>query len=93
MKKTLKLLILFFALVGCASLTKEGEKVRLTLNENDVSACKFIENIKIGPPYWLPSDWKKKLRNKAGTVGGNTVLTKKPGLKVYVEGKVYTCHR
>lgn len=84
------LLALIF-LSSCASLTVEGEKVTLTENRSEVQKCRAMGKVVSQPPYALPSDWKKKLRNAASELGGNWVFTEGAGFKSDVVGEAYLC--
>ncbi len=80
-----------FFLPACASLTAGGEKVTLTEMRTDVQKCSSRGKVVSTPPYALPSDWKKKLRNAAAELGGNWVFTEGAGLKSDVNGEAYLC--
>ena len=56
-----------------------------------VQKCKLLGKVQATPPYALPSDWKKKVRNQAGALGANWVLADTEGLKSTVDGEEYLC--
>lgn len=85
------LFTIFLVLPGCASLSAAGEKVKLTTEVKDTQGCKLLGKVQATPPYSLPSDWKKKLRNAAGDLGANVVYTEGAGWKSTVDGSAYTC--
>ncbi len=80
---------LFFS--SCATLNEKGKKVRLTHTESEVKNCLRIQEVSTLPPYILPSDWKIKVRNAAGAVEADTVLTDSFPLSPKVKGQAYKC--
>lgn len=77
--------------VGCASLSDAGAKVYLTTDPTQIKGCRKLGPVTATPPYGLPSDWEKKLRNAAGAMGANWVLSEKPGASSTVKGEAYSC--
>lgn len=78
-------------LSSCASLNDKGKNVKLTHSAEDVKSCVSIQEVFCDPPYSLPSDWKIKIRNAAGEVGADTVLTTSSPWSPRVRGKAYKC--
>jgi hypothetical protein len=79
-------------MLGCASLSANGEKVQLTMNPNDVTKCKSLGAVSADPPFGVPDDWKVKLRNEAGELGADHVLASNPGIGS-VPGQAYDCRQ
>jgi hypothetical protein len=77
--------------VRCASLSEAGEKVTHVTDKKQITGCKSLGKVTAEPPYSLPSDWKKKLRNAAGALGANYVYGDTDGLKSTVNGEAYLC--
>ena len=83
------LVILSLASVGCVSLSLAGEKVRVTKHESDVEGCRFLGEVEAHPPYWGPHDAMYTLRNEAGKLGGDVVVSN--DLAGTIKGTVYDC--
>ncbi len=91
MKTLFSLCFLALIFCGCASLTSEGERVKLSQNKEDSKDCLFIKQVQAHPPYGLPRDWKYKLRNEAARVGANLVFVKSTPVFGSVSGEAYKC--
>jgi hypothetical protein len=91
MKRLIFGTVSILALSSCASLNDKGKSVGLTHSEEDVKNCLSIQDVSAYPPYALPSDWKIKIRNAAGKVGADTVLTTPSPWTPTVTGKAYKC--
>lgn len=85
------LLTLLFSISSCARLNSNGKKVKLSHNTNDAKDCTFVKLVYAFPPYHTRDDWKIKIRNSAGEVGADLVVTDSSPWAPKVEGKAYTC--
>ena len=83
------LVILSLSSIGCVSLSLAGEKVRVTKHESDVEGCRVLGEVEANPPYWGPHDAMYTLRNEAGKLGGDVVVS--DDLTGTIKGKVYDC--
>ena len=72
-------------LTACASLTPEGEKVRITTNPQATAGCTFIANVK--------GQFDADLRNEAAKVGANIVFnqTQPNEIHIWQHGEAYSC--
>lgn len=70
-------------LIGCASLTPEGRKVRLTRNPQATAGCRFVGEFDTNPGFGNPDD---AIRNKAASLGANLVLR-----TTYSRAEAYRC--
>ena len=88
-----------FSLTSCATLTHEGERVRVTHNPEVVRDCKFIKNVKAS------SGWEEgtgedqveiKMQNETAKAGGNVLyVSQNLGAKVFFSrgsGEAYKCN-
>jgi hypothetical protein len=66
-------LLIVVILAGCATLTPDAEKVRVTQNPEATKGCTFIKTISV-VNTWGPGDSEKKLRLEAVKVGANLVF-------------------
>jgi hypothetical protein len=87
-------IIFVIVLSACVSLAPGADKVRITKNASDVSACSAVGNIH------LPRDAKgnvdiynadTEFRNQTVGLGGNTAFVTQSGVFVPVEGIAYRC--
>lgn len=87
-------IIFVVALSACVSLAPGADKVRITKDASDVSACSAVGNIR------LPSDANgnvdgynadAQFRNQTVGLGGNTAFVTRSGLFVPIEGIAYRC--
>jgi len=75
------LVILALLLSACATLSSEGEKIRITNHAGTVKDCKFIQQTEVST-IWTGATGEiqgnKELmiqaKNKAAELGGNTIL-------------------
>ena len=74
---------------ACVSLSLAGEKVRVTKYESDVEGCRYLGDVESHPPFHGPHDAMYKLRNEAGKLGGDVVVSR--GYVGTIRGKVYDC--
>ena len=80
-------------LAACVALAPGADKVRMTKNASDVSACAAVGNIRVPRNSQGQADtWNgdAELRNQAVGLGGNTVFVT-AGLLAAVEGIAYRC--
>jgi hypothetical protein len=86
--------IVVIVLSACVSLAPGADKVRITKNASDVSACSAVGNIH------LPRDANGQVdaynadanfRNQTVGLGGNTAFVTQSGMFVAVEGIAYRC--
>ena len=101
MKRTIILLIFYIAFASCVSLSEQGEKVFITSNPQRIEACKFMGQVVsssswgvIGGTDEAYENATNELRNKAGEMGANVVLTNditnKLG-RLTMNAEAYTC--
>lgn len=83
------LVILSLSSLACVSLSLAGEKVRVTKHESDVEGCRYLGEVEAHPPYRGPHDAMYTLRNEAGKLGGDVVVSN--DLFGSIKGKVYDC--
>jgi hypothetical protein len=76
---------------ACASLSEKGKLVELTDKLDRVKNCQILGEVKSSPPYGLPDDWKKQLRNQSGELGGNVVYAESKLVTTSIKGKAYRC--
>ncbi len=81
----LGVLLEVLALTACASLTPEGEKVRITTNPQATAGCTFVANVK--------GKFDADLRNEAAKVGANLVFnqTQPNEIHIWQHGEAYSC--
>lgn len=90
-----KVVFLILALSGvftsaCTTLAPKAQAVATTRDETVVTNCKAVGNVASIPPYILPGDDLKQIKNQAVGLGGNTVLITGPRL-VSTQGIAYSC--
>jgi hypothetical protein len=86
---SLGLALLFLTSAACVSLSLTGEKVRVTKHESDVEGCRYLGEVEAHPPFWGPHDAMYTLRNEAGKLGGDVVVSS--DWAGTIKGKVYDC--
>lgn len=86
----LVLLTALAALVGCTTLAPGAREVTITRDTGQVANCKALGSVNSIPPYMLPGDDLKQLKNKSIGVGADTVLITSPRL-VSTAGIAYRC--
>ena len=84
-------IVLLVALAGCTTLAPGAKDVYITRNAVEVQQCKALGSVQSVPPYVLPNDDLKQLRNQTIAVGADTVLITGPRL-VSTAGVAYRCH-
>lgn len=95
----LLLTLIVMSVTGCAGLSAEGARVRLTNNPDVVKGCEFIANVK-GSSGWGrnaaqlgENNVENKMKNQTAKLGGNTVylISSKSGFTSYGIGEAYRC--
>jgi len=77
---------------GCAFLSVAGERVKMTKEYEVIKDCRSLGKVSSTPPYGLPNEWKTKLRNEAGDLGGDTVWYEDPSFgEAEIVGEAYLC--
>jgi hypothetical protein len=89
MTKLLLVVILVLA-SGCASVTPQGTKVRVTNNPQATVGCKFLGSV-TAPVMVSESDGEVGLQNRAAELGGNVVFRAPHRIGPKLEGEVYFC--
>ena len=100
--KRLPTVLFAVVLVGCVSLSPEGEKVRVTSNSEAVRNCTLLGEVKGAEHMWggfagqgiAEDNAYKELKNRAAAMGGDTVLmvTSSTGFSGSVQrGEAYRC--
>jgi hypothetical protein len=90
MRKVVLALIACVVVTGCSSLSSAGKGVSFAGSADDVKGCRSLGDVSANPPFVLPGDWKVKLQNKTGELGGNRVVADSPGIGA-VHGVAYSC--
>jgi len=90
MKKVVALAAVAGLLAGCTTLAPGATRVWITTNPSDVSGCHAVGSVQSSPPYVMPGDDLKQLRNEAVALGGNTILRTGPRILV-TRGVAYRC--
>lgn len=83
-------LLLLFALGACTTLAPGAHAVRITENPADVAGCRAVGPVSSSPPYVVPGDDLKQLRNDAVALRANTVLRTGPRILI-TRGIAYRC--
>lgn len=83
------LVVLSLSSLACVSLSLAGEKVRVTKHESDVEGCRYLGEVEAHPPYRGPHDAMYTLRNEAGKLGADVVVSN--DLIGTIKGKAYDC--
>ena len=81
------LVLSILTFIGCASLTSEGAKVRVTNNPQATASCKFLGSVK--------GKFDNDLRNEAAKLGANLVfnMTQHNEIHVWQHGEAYRCEQ
>ncbi len=67
--------VLVASLLGCRTVAPSGsDAVHITRNAADIEHCKPVGAVQTIPPYALPGDDIKEIRNRTVAVGADTVL-------------------
>jgi hypothetical protein len=87
-------------ITGCAGLSPEGARVRLTNNPDVVKDCTFIANVK-GKSGWGGAaggsigegQVETKMKNQTAKIGGNTLylISSKSEFASWGVGEAYRC--
>ncbi len=88
-----RLLLLILSSVyasACTTLAPTAKDIVVTRDAAAVANCKAVGNVASVPPYVLPGDDLKQLKNQAVGLGGNIVLLTGPRL-VSTQGVAYSC--
>jgi hypothetical protein len=91
-RKHTAMLGLLVPLVGCTTLAPHAQDVKLTYNTADVQDCKAMGSVSSDPPYILPDDFKKQLRNQAVGLNADTVFINGHLQLVHMTGIAYRCN-
>jgi hypothetical protein len=75
---------------GCTTMAPGAKEIPVTRNIADVQSCKSVGSLNSVPPYLLPGDDLKQLRNQAVGLGADTILVTSPRL-VSTAGVAYRC--
>jgi outer membrane lipoprotein SlyB len=75
---------------GCTTLAPHAEDVRTTSHAEEVAHCTAMGSVRSVPPYIMPNEDLKQLRNKAVALGADTVLITGPRL-ISTAGIAYKC--
>lgn len=86
----LVLLAAVAALTGCTTLAPGASRIWITTNPADVAGCRAVGSVESSPPYVMPGDDLKQLRNAATGLGANAILRTGPRLFV-TRGVAYRC--
>ena len=77
-------------ITACTSLAPQASAVVTTREAATVSNCHAVGNVASIPPYILPGDDLKQLKNQAVGLNADTVLLTGPRL-VSTQGVAYKC--
>jgi hypothetical protein len=80
------------AVSGCTTLAPTAVNISTTRDGAAVVNCQAVGNVASVPPYILPGDDLKQVKNQAAGLGGDTVLLTGPRL-VSTQGIAYRCVR
>jgi hypothetical protein len=83
------IMALLLALSGCATMAPGAKEVRM-LKAPDAASCTAAGAVYSIPPYILPNDDLKQLKNQAIALGANAVLVTGPRVLV-TRGIAYRC--
>lgn len=83
-------LVILASLVGCTTLAPGASDVTITRDTGQVANCKALGSVNSIPPYILPNDDLKQLKNKSIGMGADTVLITSPRL-ISTAGMAYRC--
>ncbi len=97
-------LLAFVLFAGCARtrLAPQAERVRVTLNQDDVTACRMIGNVEASERryLWIPGAGAaqesvyRQLRNDAAKLRANVVVVRSSTTSMtrsYARGEAYAC--
>jgi hypothetical protein len=88
--KTLSILAALLVLTGCTTLAPGAREIRITRDTAWVRGCKAVGPVQSSPPYVLPGDDLKQIRNQAVALGANAVLLTGPRI-LHTAGVAYRC--
>jgi hypothetical protein len=84
------LLLNALALAGCTTMAPHADQVAIVTDPIAVEKCSALGNVASDPPYIMPGDDLKQLRNQAAGLGADTVLRTGPRI-VSTKGIAYRC--
>jgi hypothetical protein len=77
-------------LCACTTMAPGAKEIPVTRNTSDVQSCKPVGSLHSVPPYIMPGDDLKQIRNQAVGLGADTILLTGPRL-VSTAGVAYRC--
>jgi|HubBroStandDraft_6_1064221.scaffolds.fasta_scaffold279918_2 hypothetical protein len=86
----IKLAAAALVLSGCTTMAPRADQVSIVTDPALVQHCAAVGNVTSTPPYVLPGDDLKQLRNQAAGLGADTVLRTGPRI-VSTQGVAYRC--
>jgi hypothetical protein len=87
---SLPLILLGAVLLACTTLAPTARDIPTTREPAAIANCKAVGNVASIPPYILPGDDLRQLKNQAAGLGGDMVLITGPRL-VSTQGIAYRC--
>jgi len=92
--KSLSLLLVAASVLtsACTTLAPTAQGIPTTRDAAQVASCKAVGNVASTPPYILPGDDLKQIKNQAAGLGGDIVLITSPRI-VSTQGIAYQCHQ
>jgi hypothetical protein len=84
------LLVSLVALTACTTLAPGAADVTVTRDAATVTTCKALGSVHSVPPYILPNDDLKQIKNRSIGMGADTVLITGPRL-ISTAGVAYRC--
>lgn len=87
--KRLSLCCSFLLTAACTTLAPHAEDIRVTSEANDVKSCAAVGSVRSVPPYVMPGDDLKQLRNQSLALGADTLLV--DSRVVFSSGAAYRC--
>lgn len=88
--KLASLVVAAAACTACTTVAPQAEKIRITRDSAEVAKCKAIGSVASTPPYIMPGDDLKQIRNQALPQGADTILITTPRF-VSTQGVTYKC--
>ena len=78
------------ASTGCVTLAPQANVIQITKNPDDVAKCTVLGEVFAHPPYVMPNEDFKQMRNNAVLLHADTVLVL--SRLVVSKGMAYKCH-